>query len=209
MNRKEIVKHLTETANEVQGDINAYERKAGQLRQGMVHLRRSDMFVAKGDFANATKESIDAVKYLPDCIEAIRSAADTHFSMEQYSQALSYYVDLIKKYPSLRDIHYQIGRCYTELKDHPKAIPEYEKEIALSGEAPDVHLQIGFAYQRVAEDILHTMNKQPIADSGKKRTECKAAFTKAKENYAKGIGAVDQDTINDWIRDIDAVLKTI
>jgi hypothetical protein len=31
MNRKEIVKHITETANEVRGAINAYERKAGHI----------------------------------------------------------------------------------------------------------------------------------------------------------------------------------
>lgn len=209
MNRKEIVEDLKQVANEVRGDINAYERKAGQLRQGMVHLRKSDMFVAKGDFVNAAKESTNAVKYLPDCIEAVRSAADSHFSIEQYSQAFSHYEELIRKYPALKDIHYQIGRCYTELKDYPKAIPEYEKEIALSGEAPDIHLQLGFAYQRIGENILNTLKNEPISEQGKKRTDCQSAFTKAKEHYAKGSGAADQSNINDWIRDIDATLKTL
>jgi tetratricopeptide (TPR) repeat protein len=209
MTRKEVTTRLTDMANEVQGDIDAYERKVGQLRQGMVHLRKCDMYVAKGDLASAARESADAVKYLPDCIDALRSAADAHFSIEQYSTALSFYSDLIKNFPSQKDIRYQMGRCYTELKDWPKAIPEYEREMAVSGEAPDIHLQLGLAYQKIGEQVLNALKDQRIADGGRQKMECRSAFTKAKEHYAKGSGGTDQENIKNWINDIDATLNEL
>ena len=107
--RKDIVEYLKKVATEVQGNLSLYNEKAGHLRKGMVHLRNVDIFVAKGDFENAAKESKESVKYLSGCIEAIRAAADSHFSIEQYEEAIQFYSDLIQEYPDTKDIHYQIG----------------------------------------------------------------------------------------------------
>ena len=79
--RKNIVEYLKKVAAEVQGNVSLYNEKAGYLRKGMAHLRNVDIFVARGDFENAAKESKESVKYLSGCIEAIRVATDSHFSI--------------------------------------------------------------------------------------------------------------------------------
>lgn len=207
--RKDIVEYLKEVATEVQGSVSPYNEKAGHFRKGMVHLRNADIFVAKGDFENAAKESKKSVKYLSVCIEAIRAAADSHFSTGKYEQAIQFYSDLIQEYPDTKDIHYQIGRCYSELRDYPKAIGKFEKEMTISGDDPDIHLQLGFASHMLGQGIYEEGLKKKMPMSNDVRMDCVARLNKAKEHYKKALGAVDQETLNSWINEINQILKVL
>lgn len=207
--RKDIIEHLKEVATDVQGNLELYNQKAGHLRQGMVHLRKAYIFVAKGDFENAAKESKESVRYLSDCIEAIRAAADSQCFIGQYKQAIKFYSDLTKKYPDTKDIHYQIGWCYSQLKEYPKAIDEFQKEISISGDSAEIHLQLGFAIRMSGQQIYEELTDKQVPVSNDVRRNYRSRLNEAKVHYQKALGAVEQKTIDSWISEINQILQSL
>jgi len=207
--RIDIVKHLKKVATEVQGDLKLYNQQIGELRQGMVHLRNNDIYVAKGDVENAAIESRESLKFLPGCIEAMRAAADSHFCIEEYKQAIHYYSDLIKLYPDSKDIHYQIGRSCSELKDYENSIRAFEQEITISGDAPDIHLQLGWAYQALGDQIYESLNKNTPPNSNELRTDCRSKYSKAKDHYQQSVGAAEKINIDTLVQNIDQRMRSL
>ena len=207
IHRQDIINYLTKIATEVQGNLTVYNQKIGNLRRGMEHLRKSDIFVAQGDYGAAARESKNSLKYISNCFEAIRAAADNLLILEKFREALQYYLALMKKYPDAKDIHYQVGRCYSELKDFPKAIMEFENEIKLSGDAPDIQLQLGFAYHRLGDLIYDEIKKFPLTDNKKK--ECRALLIRAKRHYQNASEIINQDNLHSWFEEIDLTLSLL
>jgi tetratricopeptide (TPR) repeat protein len=91
----------------------------------------------------------------------------------------------------LRDTHYQLGRCYFESGNHRQAILEFHKEMRLSGEAPDIYLQIGSIYFSLALDNIEPMDN----------------LQNAKEAFERGIQI--EPSFNGLRRSLNDVLTVI
>lgn len=208
-NRKDIVEHMRAVATEVQGDIDQYNERVGNIRQGMIHLRRSDVSWLEGDYKQVAKEAKEALKYLPECIDAMRVLGDGFFYKEQYEKAAEAYLALLKKYPENKDIHYQVGRCYLERQDYRQAIDEFNKEIVISGSAPDVHLQLGVANYRMAQMTIEELRGQETSEAKERLKRSRKKLEEAKDHCHKALGATDQASLKSLIDDINNLVKLI
>lgn len=204
--RQDIIKYLQEVATDVRGDLDKYNDRVGGIRQGMVHLKRSDIFWLKGNYKQAAQESKESLKFLPDCIEAMRLLSDSLYSIEKYEEAIESYLVILRKYPESNDIHYQLGRCYLELEDYQRAIEEFNKEMVVSGSAHDIHLQLGVANYRLAQRTIEELRGQETSEAKERIERCCKRLEKAKDHCQKALGAADQVSLNALIHDINNLL---
>lgn len=204
--RGDIVAYLNEVATDVRGDLDQYNERVGGIRQGIVHLKRSDVYWLKGNYEQAAQESKESLKFLPDCIEAMRLLSDSLFCIGKYEEAIEPYLVILKKYPESNDIHYQLGRCYLELEDYQRAIEEFNKEMVVSGSAPDIHLQLGVANYWLAQRTIEELRGQETSEAKERIERCYKRLEKAKDHCQKALGVADQDSLNALIHDINNLL---
>lgn len=207
--RRDIVAYLNEVATDVRGDLDLYNERVGGIRQGMVHLKKSDVYWLKGNYDQAAQESKESLKFLPDCIEAMRLLSDSLYSIEKYEEAIESYLVILRKYPDSNDIHYQLGRCYLELEDYQRAIEEFNKEMVVSGSAHDIHLQLGIANYRLAQRTIEELMGQETSEAKERIEKCRKRLDKAKDHSQKALGAADRASLNALILDINNLLKSV
>ena len=95
------------------------------------------------------------------------------------------------------------------MRDYAKAIGEFEKEMTVSSDAPDIHLQLGVASHMLGQGIYEGLRDKNVPRSNDTRMDCRARLNKAKEHYKKAQGAVDQETLDSWINEINQILKAL
>lgn len=124
----------------------------------------------------------------PALFEALRARADSYFVMENFHSALQAYRDLLLEHPNASDIHYQMGRCHFELNNIDASSKEFGLEMQISGEAPDIYLQLGgLMLSRGRNIYLELYQNQGIHDPGKLYQGCGQYYEKAVAYFQRGL----------------------
>lgn len=145
-----------------------------------------------------------ALEIFPALFEALRACADSYFVTEDFDSALNAYRDLLREHPNAPNIHYQMGRCYFELGDIETSAREFEMEMHLSGEAPDIYLQLGgLMMSRGRSTYLDLYQNQGIRDSTKLYQACGDYYEKAVKYFQRGL------QINHGNRELQELLHSV
>jgi branched-chain amino acid transport system substrate-binding protein len=101
-------------------------------RDARVLLDQADGFYLKKQYDQAAKTVDSFFKQYPKsrhADRALRLMGEMRLLQRDYAQALSYYREIIQKYPSspfIIDAKYKLGLCYFELKEYDLAISDLE-----------------------------------------------------------------------------------
>jgi tetratricopeptide (TPR) repeat protein len=83
--------------------------------------------------------------------------------------------------PQYPDAHFEMGNLYSEQKQYPQAIAEYQQALAVQPEMVDAHYRLAQAYTRTGDkakaqqefELHDRLRKQQLAETEKQRAEIK------------------------------------
>jgi len=128
--------------------IEAYRKIAEDVFYGTPHFAVSNMALAyyqKGDYRQAEKYFLEALKLNPDFANALGGLGMTYTAMGRYAEAAQKLERAVRKNPKLPQLHYELARAYRGLGDRQKAREEFQLTIELAPETPmaeDAKLQL-------------------------------------------------------------------
>ncbi len=116
------------TAALLQGCAPALPSEPEWEKEARVLLDQAETFSAKKQYDQAAKAADAFFTRYPKSRHgdrALRLLGDIRLNQRDYRQALSYYKEIIERYPAsplLAETRYKLGRCYYELKEYDLAI---------------------------------------------------------------------------------------
>jgi tetratricopeptide (TPR) repeat protein len=108
---------------------------------------------------------------------------DCYFQAAKWPDAITRYLEALKKDPKLVQVYYKLGRAYSEKGEHAKAITFFQKATQVDGENPMPYYYLGYGYK----------------ERGRKR-EAVAAF---RDYLKRRPDAEDKKEIEDEIYDLE------
>ncbi|RMF59447.1 MAG: tetratricopeptide repeat protein, partial [Calditrichaeota bacterium] len=152
---------------------------------------------AKTHFLKALLLSPEAVYYV--------NLADTHKVLENWDDALDYYLEAVSIDPNYHSAHNSIGIEYYYRKNYEKAIEHYQKAIAIAPENFVYHANLGDAYKKTkrieeaveayqkalslnSDDVLTLINLGEVFRGQQQFDEAEQYYLRALEAHKKQPG---------------------
>lgn len=100
----------------------------------------------KGEFEAAIEEYGNALKAIPDSVNALYGLGNAYYALGQYETAAGYVEKARKLKPGYHEIEISLAILYINLGRTSKALSILDKAIAANPDKPVVHNSAGYAY---------------------------------------------------------------
>jgi predicted Zn-dependent protease len=94
-----------------------------------VHQIRAEGLAAKGDHAGAEREYIEALNKRPGTVSIMNALGDLNRHNLQYTEALTWYQQVLEKEPDDYDALYGSGACYLLSRRPGEALPMFRRAL--------------------------------------------------------------------------------
>jgi Tfp pilus assembly protein PilF len=119
--------------------IATYNRILEDVFYGTPHFALSNMALAyynKGDYHEAEKHYLEALKMYPDFVNALAGLAATYMATGRYEDAISKLERAIRKEPKMPYLHLELGKAYEAGGNVRRAREEYQLAVEMGQELP-------------------------------------------------------------------------
>jgi len=123
--------------------ITAFKEVTEDILYATPHFPFSNLglaYYSKGDYENAEKYYLEAVKLQPDFVIALRGLGRTYLATEKSSKAVQYLEKSVESSFSGAkinpELYFDLAKAYVLSKNNKKAVDAYKKAIALSPDTP-------------------------------------------------------------------------
>jgi len=213
-----VIRHLTDLrealgviALHTGDDEQRYDKISKPYREALSLCSEMEVVATEKRMTEVLNKAKQTLALFPALFEALRARADSYFVLEDYRNALTAYGELLREHPNASDIHYQMGRCHFELQDIDSSTREFELEMQISGEAPDIYLQLGgLLMSRGKSTFLELFQNRGITDRIKLYQACGKDYEKAVQYFKRGLQIDPQNVeLQQLLQDANSILSKL
>ena len=126
----------------------------------MAHAALAEYYTEIGDYNNAIKYSVSAIRLLPDNFYAYKNLGRTYAELKNYSLAIHYYKKSLEIKPGLYQSYNNIGLIYSYRGDFNNSIFYLKRAIEIEPNLSKAYNDLGTVYAQMGEVDLAIENME-------------------------------------------------